>query len=149
MPTQDIYNYRKVSDNLITSGMPTADQLRDAAAEGFQAVINLATYTPGHSLPEEADLVQSLGMDYYTIPVEWENPTHADFEAFEKLLLSLGSTRLLIHCAANYRVSAFYSLYAQKHAGWSAEQAQAFRRPIWEGSSYPTWEKLIRELSEV
>ncbi len=40
MTTQDIFNYRKVSDNLITAGQPTEEQLRAAAAEGFTVVIN-------------------------------------------------------------------------------------------------------------
>ena len=31
--------------------------------------------------------------------------------------------RTLIHCAANFRVTAFYSLYAMKHLDWTAAQA--------------------------
>ena len=42
MATHDIYNYRKVNDHLVTGGQPTEAQLRDAAAEGFEAVVNLA-----------------------------------------------------------------------------------------------------------
>jgi len=42
MSTADIYHYLQVSDQLITAGQPTEDQLRAAAAEGFAQVINLA-----------------------------------------------------------------------------------------------------------
>ena len=148
MGTQDIYNYRKVSDNLITAGQPTAEQLRDAAEEGFAAVINLATYHPEFSLPDEEALVRSLGMAYYAIPVVWANPTPEDFNAFDDLLHRLGDTKMLIHCQANYRVTAFYGLYAQKRLGWSEAEAEALRQQIWQGSTDQAWDPFIRKVRE-
>lgn len=146
MSTSEIYNYIKVNDQLITGGQPTADQLRSAAAEGFVTVINLATINPRYSLEDEAGLVDSLGMTYFHIPVDWEKPEEGDFLAFERLLPHLPPGKTLIHCAANFRVTAFYSLYAQKHLGWSAEQAEEFRAQIWKGSDYPIWEKFITRM---
>lgn len=143
MSTAEVFNNIKVNDRLLTGGQPTADQLRDAAAEGFTAVINLATTNPPYSLEGEAELVKSLGMDYVHIPVDWSNPTDADFTAFEKAMNRLAGEKMLIHCAANYRVTAFYSLYAQKHLYWTDEQAEAFRAQIWAGSDYPVWEAFI------
>ena len=146
MSTQDIYNYRQVNDQISTGGQPTEEQLRAAAAEGFTTVINLATIDPRYSLADEAGLVQSLGMAYHHIPVEWENPQAGDFAAFENVMHQLSTGKTLIHCAANFRVSAFYSLYALKHLGWSKAQAAEFRAPIWAGSDYPIWEKFIDEI---
>jgi len=146
MSTQDIYNYRQVNDQISTGGQPTEEQLRAAAAEGFTTVINLATIDPRYSLADEAGLVQSLGMAYHHIPVEWENPQAGDFAAFENVMQQLSTGKTLIHCAANFRVSAFYSLYALKHLGWSKAQAAEFRAPIWAGSDYPIWEKFIDEI---
>lgn len=146
MSTSDIYNYIKVNDQVITGGQPTADQLRDAAVEGFVTVINLATISSQYSLPDEAGLVDSLGMTYFHIPVDWENPMERDFFAFEERMTHLPPGKVLIHCAANYRVTAFYSLYAQKHLAWSGEQASQFRSRIWSGSSYPVWEEFIARI---
>lgn len=147
MSTTEIYNYLQVNDQIITGGQPTEDQLRSAAAEGITTVINLATFDPGHSLEDEAGLAHSLGMAYYPIPVEWGNPKDSDFAAFERVMeqLPAGETpgKTLIHCAANFRVTAFYALYAQKHLGWSEAQADAFRAQIWQGSHYPVWERFI------
>ena len=143
MSTDSIYNYRKVNDQLITGGQPKAEQLKAAAEEGFQAVINLATIDPRYSLEDEAGLVKSLGMAYYHLPVDWGNPTEGDFAAFEALMNTLPAGKTLIHCAANFRVTAFYSLYAQKHLGWTEAQAEAFRASIWQGSDYPKWEAMI------
>lgn len=146
MSTQDIFNYRKVDDQLITGGQPTEDHLRSAAEDGFVSVINLATINPQSSLEDEAGLVRSLGMTYYHIPVVWEHPTEADFDAFEQVMSGRPPGRTLIHCAANFRVTAFYSLYAMKHLGWSEAQADEFRASIWQGSDYPVWERFIAQM---
>lgn len=146
MGTESIYNFLRINDRISTGGQPDADQLRSAAAEGFEAVINLATYHPGHSLEDEAALVRSLGMDYYPIPVEWSQPLESDFSAFEQLMSQLSGRKVLIHCAANFRVSAFYSLFALKHLSWTREQAAEFRIPIWQGSSVPVWEAFIQAM---
>lgn len=148
MSTQDIYNYRKVDDQTITGGQPTEEQLQAAAAEGYTAVINLATFQPGHSLPDEAASVRGLGMAYYPIPVEWQNPKQSDFATFEAVMDKLGGAKTLIHCAANFRVTAFYGLYAQKRLGWSVAQAEEFRASVWAGSQYPVWEAFIRQVRE-
>jgi len=147
MSADEIYNARVVDDRLITSGQPTEDQLRDAAADGIDTVVNLAPHDSENALPDEAGLVRALGMTYHYLPVVWTNPTEADFAAFEQVMTELPpASRTLVHCAANFRVSAFYGLFAMKHLGWSAEQAEAFRAPIWSGSDYPVWEAFISQM---
>ncbi len=146
MSTKEIYNYRKVNEQLITGGQPTEAQLQAAAQEGFTAVINLATYDQRNSLKDEAGLAHSLGLKYYAIPVEWDRPQVADFAEFERVMGELAGEKVLIHCAANYRVTAFYSLYAMKNLGWSEAQADEFRKSIWQGSRYPAWEEFIQQI---
>jgi len=146
MSTQEIYHYIKINDHLITGGQPTAEQLQAAAAEGFEVVINLATERSTPTLKDEAEVVRALGMAYYPIPVEWEQPKESDFWAFEAVMRQVGKRKTLLHCAANFRVTAFYSLYAQKNLGWTEAQAEAFRAPIWQGSNDPVWENFIAEM---
>ncbi len=146
MSIADIYHYLKVSDEIATAGQPTAEQLRDAAAAGFTTVINLAMPNSDNALADEAGLAQALGMAYYAIPVVWDNPQASDFAQFDALLSRLPAGKTLIHCAANFRVTAFYSLYAQKRLGWSEAQAEAFRATIWQGSHWPIWECFIAEM---
>jgi uncharacterized protein (TIGR01244 family) len=117
MSTEGIYNYRKVNDRISIGGQPTEEQLRSAAAEGFTTIINLARTDSDHALADEGGLVRSLGMTYQHIPVEWEHPQESDFAAFEAAMQAPPAGKLLIHCAANFRVTAFYSLYALKHLG--------------------------------
>lgn len=146
MAAEDIYNYIKVSDEIVTAGQPTAEQLKTLAAEGFSAVVNLATVDPARSPADEADLLRSQGITYHHIPVDWENPKETDFASFEQTMLRISGGKTLIHCAANFRVTAFYSLYAQKHLGWSAAQADEFCGAIWKGSDYPIWREFIARM---
>jgi uncharacterized protein (TIGR01244 family) len=146
MSSEEIYNYLKVNEETITAGQPTEAQLRAVAAEGFTTVINLAPLEPPYSLKDEAGLVHSTGMTYHHIPVEWDNPKAHDFELFEETMAQLPEGKTLIHCMANFRVTAFYSLYAQKHLGWSEARADEFRAKIWAGSNYPVWEQFITRM---
>lgn len=145
MSTREIFNFRAVNERVLTGGQPTEEQLRAAAAEGVEVVINLATRDPRYSLPDEAGLVASLGMEFHDIPVAWEQPTPEDFAAFESAMASTGERTTLIHCAANFRVTAFYSLYAQKHLGWSEQQAADLRASVWSGD-HPQWDAFIAEM---
>jgi protein tyrosine phosphatase (PTP) superfamily phosphohydrolase (DUF442 family) len=144
MGTQAIYNYRKVDERNATGGQPTEDQLKAAAAEGYETVINLATIDARYSLKDEGASAAALGMKYHHIPVPWDSPSEADFAAFEKAMQSAGEGKTLVHCAANFRATAFYSLYAMKHLGWSRTRAEEFRASIWRGSDFPVWEDFIR-----
>jgi protein tyrosine phosphatase (PTP) superfamily phosphohydrolase (DUF442 family) len=135
-----------VDNQTITGGYPTTEQLKAVAAEGYQMVINLATSKSENWMPEEADLVHSLGMAYYHIPVAWENPLLSDFATFERVMGEAGNSKKLIHCQANFRVSAFFSLYAIKHLGWTEAQGEQFRSTVWQVSDYPIWEAFIHEV---
>lgn len=146
MATTDIYNYIKVDDRIITGGQPTEQQIRDAAAEGFRAIVNLATWHPQNSLPDEAGLAQSLGIAYYHIPVQWQNPTPNDFAQFVATMERIGDAKVLIHCAANYRVSAFFALYALKRLGWTEQQADEFMARIWKPGEHPLWDAFIERM---
>jgi protein tyrosine phosphatase (PTP) superfamily phosphohydrolase (DUF442 family) len=142
--TEDIHNFRRANDRSITGGQPTEEQLQAVAADGYQVVINLATIDPRYSLSDEAATVTSLGMKYHHIPVNWDQPTDADFAAFERVMQQVGDERTLVHCAANYRATAFYSLYAEKHLGWSKERGREFRASVWrDEGKFPVWKALI------
>ena len=117
--------------------------MQAAAREGVRTIINLAPSDERSALPDEAGVVQALGMTYHHIPVDWANPTEQDFASFEQMMQTRAAGKTLIHCAANFRVTAFFSLYARKHLGWGDAQAAAFRASVWDGSHEPVWEAFI------
>ena len=127
----DIYNYRAVDDALCTSGQPTVAQLASIATAGYKTVINLALHDdPRYSLPDEPGTVQSLGLTYVHIPVQFATPTEADLLAFFAAMDAHRNEKVWIHCAANIRVSAFLGLYRAIRLGWDTERAFELMRGL-------------------
>ena len=50
----------------------------------------------------------------------------------------LPAKKVHVHCAANYRVTAFYSLYEVRRGRWSVERAREFMAGVWQPVEYPT-----------
>jgi protein tyrosine phosphatase (PTP) superfamily phosphohydrolase (DUF442 family) len=147
MSLEEIYNFIPVSETLGTSGQPTEAQMSEIAAAGYKVVVNLALPTTDNALKDEAATVHKLGMEYHNIPVVWEAPKLSDFEQFVPLMDSLAGQKVFVHCAANYRVSMFTALYAEKRWGWTRAQADAHIRRIWEPDD--VWARFIESVRSV
>jgi uncharacterized protein (TIGR01244 family) len=144
MALEDIRNFVRVNGELGTAGQPTEAQLREVAAQGYRCVINLGLLDPRYCLPDESALAASLGLDYQHIPVQFDAPTTGDFDAFAAAMDARAGEPVFVHCAANYRVSAFVALYGELRLGWTREDADAHIRRVWEPNE--TWQALMREI---
>ena len=143
---QAIYNYRFISDQISTSGMPTEAQLADVARAGFEVVMNLDQLDSRHALSDERGAVEALGLTYRQIPVIWENPTHANWLEFREAMAQYAGKRVYVHCVANARVAAFVALYRILELGWSRDDAMQGVYSIWKPND--TWLRFIEsELS--
>jgi protein tyrosine phosphatase (PTP) superfamily phosphohydrolase (DUF442 family) len=142
---EDIYNFLALSENLFTGGMPTSGQLTDAAQRGVQLVINLAPHEVSNALPGETELVTSLGMQYINIPVIWNTPTKDGLDRFMDSMDENQGKKILVHCQANFRATAFVALYRILRRGWNAEDAMAGMHKIWDTEDYPIWKMFIEE----
>ena len=142
---EDIYNFLPLSENLFTGGMPTAEQLSDAAQRGVHLVINLAPHEVSNALPGETELVTSLGMQYVNIPVIWNTPTKDGLDRFMDAMDENPGKKILVHCQANFRATAFVALYRILRQGWNAEKAMEGMHQIWDAEDYPIWKMFIEE----
>ena len=88
-----------------------------SGAEGFDAVINLLPDSSEEAAADERAIVEGQGLEYHYLPVDFANPTPTDFRLFRHVMENTREKKVLIHCAANYRVSAFYALYAMQDLG--------------------------------
>jgi uncharacterized protein (TIGR01244 family) len=139
----NITNLTILNDSLWTSGQPTHAELAEVAAAGFEVVINLALPTSDNALPDEAELVQSLGMEYVHIPVAWEAPQPGDLLRFMDTMDTRLNRKILVHCALNYRASAFTALWRVLRQGWEKEKAFAVQETIWQLDDYPIWKIFV------
>jgi len=143
---EEAYNFRRIDDQVTTSGVVTAEQLRGLRAGGYDAVIDLLPIGHEHALPGEARLVEDQGLDYVHIPVAFDAPTRADFEAFARAMDAHRGQTIHLHCAANYRVSAFYSAYALRNGSFTDAEADALLAGLWDPSEHPAWRGLLADL---
>lgn len=132
MAAMDAVHTHQVFDWLWTSGQLSEKDIGRLPALGIEAVINLATPTSSNALPGETERVAGLGISYFQIPVEWENPQLDELEQFFGLLAALEGRRLWVHCAMNMRVSAFVYLYRRICRGESEAAASYPMREVWE-----------------
>jgi len=142
------YNFRWVDERLTTSGIVPPEQLDELRDQGYRAVINLKPDIEAEIGVDEAELVRAQDIDYVYLPVDFDAPTHADYEAFAAAMDAHDGQKVHVHCAANYRVTAFYGVYAVDRGVWTEAEADAFVRDVWDPSEFPAWQAFITDERE-
>ncbi len=132
-----------ISDRLLTAGQPTPEELRQAAIDGWEVVINLARPDSDGAFEGEGDLCRGLGMEYVSIPVVWEKPTADDLSRFFAAMEQHREKKILAHCAFNMRVSVFLYLYRVLKLGVSEETAREDLLAVWQPEG--VWQDFIDE----
>jgi protein tyrosine phosphatase (PTP) superfamily phosphohydrolase (DUF442 family) len=130
---EDVCNYRAISEQLCTSGQPSADQFASIRDAGYTVVINLApTSVIENSVKNEADILAELGLQYIHIPVNFNSPTEQDFDRFVDSMQASAADKVWVHCAANCRVSSFIYRYRRGVLGEDEAVARADLDAIWD-----------------
>lgn len=127
----DIFMWRRIDERLTTSGQPTENQLERIKELGVTHVINLGLHEHEKALPNEEITVSQLGMEYVHIPVDFDNPTSADYERFRTAMRELGENVIHVHCIANLRVSAFLYRYRRDDLAMPDTIARNEMERIW------------------
>lgn len=118
---------RQPRPNLITAGQPSAQQLRDAAANGVTTVIDLRKPDEDRGY-DEATLAEQLGLRYVRLPIAGAGDiTEANARTLDRLLKQDGG-KTLLHCASSNRAGALLSLIDAHINGASVDDAIKFGR---------------------
>lgn len=137
-----IYNYHLISNNVATSGQPTAAQFSLIKEAGYSVVINLAPHNAENSLANEASLLRELCLHYIHIPVDFKSPEKRDFEKFVTAMNDSLASKVWVHCAANMRVSAFMYKYRCEVLNEHPQKVQLDLKQIWE--PFGVWREFIK-----
>jgi len=143
MSVSEGYNFKIATDEVHTAGLLSEAQLASLKGEDYKAVVNLLPHDSEYAIPNETDIVKAQGLDYYYIPVDFAAPTQSDYQEFVGVMRKLPEGKKLIHCAANFRVSAFFAVYAYQHLDWSETEAHTFIASVWDLQEHPVWEKFV------
>jgi len=139
------YNFKQLDELTSSSGTLKNVDLKSLLSEKYSVVINLLPDDSEYAIEGEKEDLESFGIHYIYIPIDWSEPKHTDYEAFESAMTKNDGKKLHIHCAANYRASAFYAIYAYNNKGWSKTKLNAFIDEIWEISDYPVWVDFVSQ----
>ncbi len=149
MSIEPSYNFRKIHDKLTTSGTVYPNCLNTLASQGYEVVVNLMPDSSDHAVPGERMTVESQGLEYIYIPVDFKQPKRSDFAEFSDALDRTSEKKVHIHCAANYRVSSFYALYADINGYWSHDRAWEFIHDVWQPTEHPGWPEFIVDVLSI
>lgn len=136
-----IFNFLPIGETILTSGQPTEAQLRIVRDAGIRHVINLAPHAAENALPDERQTLQALGMEYTHIPVDFKNPTEDDFARFCETMNRVATAPVLVHCAANMRVSAFMFRYRREVLHEDPEEIARDLHRIWQ--PFGVWKDFV------
>lgn len=107
---------------LYTAGQPSAQQLRQAAANGVTTVIDLRRPDEQRGYDEAAEAEQ-LGLRYVRLPIGGAaDITEANARTLDRILKQ-DSGKTLLHCASGNRVGALLALARARVDGASTGQA--------------------------
>ena len=129
LPT--LIHYHQHSASLLSSGQPERDQFVEIRNEGV-VVVNLSPYDLPDAIPDEKRVVESAGMEYFHLPVDWERPSLQHLKAFFKFMDGVQGRRVLVHCWLNSRASAFVYLYRTLRLGEPEAEERQVLRAIWD-----------------
>ena len=127
----EILNFRQYSPTFASAGQPTREQLQIIKDSGYERIIYIAFSTVGPAIPEEDQLVKALGMDYLHIPVDFNNPTIRDFNAFVDAMQREPDRKTLLHCQVNARATAFSFLYRVIYEDVPVADAKRDMNSVW------------------
>ena len=113
----DIFNYTRIGDSLALGGQPSEEEITLLAEQGVEKVVNVAPFDTRYSLDNEAKSVANAGMEYLFYPIDFAAPGVEDYLEFEGIMAQLDDAKAFIHCAANFRVSVLYAVYAYRNLG--------------------------------
>lgn len=139
---EKILHYIKINELIATSGQPKIEEFELIKNEGFEVVINLALCNASNAIENEDKIVTNLGMSYFHIPVNFENPKSSDLKLFINLMQALGANKVWVHCAKNYRVSAFMYVYHKYVLRTPFEQIDLSMFDLW--SPDEKWRELMK-----
>lgn len=136
-----VKNYLELTHRLSSSGQPDREDFKLIAKQGFQVVINLSMPDSNSALSDEGYLVTSTGMTYIHIPVPFDAPELSHLHAFFDAMGAFSAKQVWVHCALNYRASAFLYLYNRLVKKKTKEDARRYIFPDWEPND--TWSDFI------
>lgn len=124
-----IKNFLRVNEQVCTGGQPTMEELEKLKAEGVKAIVNLRMPAE-YNAEEEAAKAKELGLHYFHIPFNNNDPKDEAVGQFLKVMADKQNLPVFIHCSTANRVGGFWLIRRVLVDNWSLEQAEEEAKKI-------------------
>lgn len=117
-----ILKFEQVNEHLYRGGQPTGESFRALAKLGVKTVIDLREAE--HQYDAEKRKVESLGMQFVSVPMTMHAPTDEQVSKVLGLIENKSMWPVFIHCQGGRdRTSTVIACYRIAHDGWSNRKA--------------------------
>ena len=115
-------NACQITDNIITGGQPSAEQLRALKAAGGAIVLDIREPMEPRPIDEPA-LARAEGLEYVNVPVSGGNLGDEQLERILAVLRGAGERPVFFHCGSGNRVGGAMIPYLMLDRGMPEEDA--------------------------
>lgn len=117
-----IVRFEQVNDHLYRGGQPSADLFQSLKKLGIKTVIDLRDGK--HQYSAEKLLVESIGMQFISVPLTMHAPTDDEIAKILGLIETKSLWPVFLHCQGGRdRTSTVIACYRISHDGWSNQKA--------------------------
>lgn len=117
----------QVGDLFIAGQPKTKAALKSMAARDVTLVVNLRTpeemSSEEHPLPDEAELLGELGINYVNLPSGKDHPMSPDTVTAFAELVAANEGKVLLRCGSSRRATHLWVAYLTEHKGIPLDQA--------------------------
>lgn len=114
--------FLQVTPEFCTGGQPRLEHLAKLKSDGIKAILNLRQPVE-HRAAEEQEMSEKVGLRYFNIPVNYQNPDPAQVGQFLRLTDDPANRPMFIHCTAAIRVGAFWAIRRALRDGFTVDAA--------------------------
>ena len=130
-------------DGILSAGQPDEETLQVFADSGFVAVVDLRTDRESRGMDDEAAVVEALGMEYISLPIDGAAAINFENSAALAEVLAGFDEPVLVHCGSANRVGALLAL-GKAQEGAAPEEAIAYGK----SAGMTRLESRVREVLE-
>ncbi|MCS6812819.1 MAG: sulfur transferase domain-containing protein [Cyanobacteria bacterium] len=121
MNETQLIGIHRIDDEVSIAGELSPEQLQQASQQGFKSVVNLRMPKEKGFLPDESQIVESLGMQYAHIPVNPSALSGALVAQISEQIDQLPKP-VLMHCSLGLRSAGIALLRAGVNQGITVEE---------------------------
>lgn len=112
-----ISNFYQYNPLLSSGAQPSTDDISALKNDGYEVIVNFSPASARNALSNEAQIVESLKMDYIHFPVDCSNLRPIHYNTFKGIMNGVSGKKTFVHCGGNIKSSNLIFMYQTLECG--------------------------------